>query len=101
MAAAPNNTSAQLTADEIDDILYLTRTNDTAELLPYLTQLSQHHGTTTAVPILAACVDEYSGNTAFHYAAANGSTGKPSSSSSSSSPAPKKNPTNHENPAAI
>ena len=72
--AAPN-TVPQLSADEIDDILYLTRTNDTAELLPYLSQLSQSHSSQSPASILEACVDEYSGNTAFHYAAANGSTG--------------------------
>ena len=65
-----------LSADEVDDILYLIRTNETAELLPYLSQLCQQHGTESPASILEACVDEYSGNTAFHFAAANGSTGE-------------------------
>ncbi|KAL1304162.1 hypothetical protein AAFC00_000589 [Neodothiora populina] len=65
---------ARLTADEIDDILYLTRTNDTAELLGYLSQLSQQHGAAGPHAVLEACVDEDSQNTAVHYAAANGST---------------------------
>lgn len=77
--AAPRN--IQLSDDEVDDILYLTRTNDTAELLPYLSQLSQQKGAESAVEILEACVDEDSGNTAIHYAAANGSTGSFSFSS--------------------
>lgn len=63
-----------LSADEIDDILYLTRTNESAELSTYLTQLSQSHSCTPAV-LLDACIDEESGNTALHYCAANGSTG--------------------------
>lgn len=67
-----------LGADEIDDILYLTRTNDSAELLPYLAQLSQQHSVPSCA-ILEACVDQDSGNTAIHYAAANGSTGTPQS----------------------
>lgn len=66
----------QLTADEIDDILYLTRTNDTAELLPYLSHLAQQYGAESPCAILEACVDSDTQNTAVHYAAANGSTGK-------------------------
>ncbi|KAF1346057.1 hypothetical protein BDV97DRAFT_359650 [Delphinella strobiligena] len=72
MAAARN---IKLSDDEVDDILYLTRTNETTELLQYLSQLSAQKGADSAVSILEACADEDSGNTAFHYAAANGSTG--------------------------
>jgi len=64
-----------LTPDEIDDVLYLTRTNDGPELLPYLSQLSQVHATDSPASILVACVDPESGNTPIHYAAANGFTG--------------------------
>lgn len=71
---------SQLTPDEIDDILYLTRTNDTAELLSYIQQVAENYALSPAW-VLEACVDEYTGNTVLHYAAANGSSGMLSSSS--------------------
>ncbi|OCK82110.1 ankyrin [Lepidopterella palustris CBS 459.81] len=60
-----------LTEDQIDDILYLSRTNETIELREYLDALSAEYKCSTAT-VLQAAVDAWSGNTALHYAAANG-----------------------------
>ncbi|KAF2491980.1 ankyrin [Lophium mytilinum] len=60
-----------LSEDAIDDLLYLARVNETSELSSYLSELcAQHHA--SAASILEAAVDEASGNTSLHYAAANG-----------------------------
>jgi len=64
----------QLSDDEVDDILYLTRTNESAELQQYLTQLSQQHKCSIAA-LLESTVDEDNANTPFHYCAANGYAG--------------------------
>lgn len=64
----------QLSDDEVDDILYLTRTNESAELQQYLTQLSQQHNCSIAA-LLESTVDEDNANTPFHYCAANGYAG--------------------------
>ncbi|KAI4751801.1 ankyrin [Aureobasidium sp. EXF-3400] len=61
----------QLSDDEVDDILYLTRTNESAELQQYLTQLSQQHNCSIAA-LLESTIDEDNANTPFHYCAANG-----------------------------
>ena len=60
-----------LTEDEIDDLLYIARSNDLPSLEPYLTHLAQQHAA-PASAILAAATDPASHNTALHYAAANG-----------------------------
>lgn len=59
-----------LTASEIDDLLYLTRTNDTPELIPLLHHLATKNSCTVA-KILLDCTDPDSGNTPLHYASAN------------------------------
>ena len=64
----------QLSDDEVDDILYLTRTNESVELQQYLTQLSQQHNCSIAA-LLESTVDEDNANTPFHYCAANGYAG--------------------------
>lgn len=65
-----------LTPEEIDDILYLTRTNDAAELLGYLSQLALSHGVESPCEVLEACIEEGSGNGIVHFAAANGFSGE-------------------------
>ncbi|KAF2734617.1 ankyrin [Polyplosphaeria fusca] len=60
-----------LDEDAIDEILYLARVNDTAELDKYLSELSTQTKHAKA-DLVAAAVDPYSNNTALHYAAANG-----------------------------
>ncbi|KAL1645759.1 ankyrin repeat-containing protein [Diplodia intermedia] len=72
MPATANPASLDLTEDEVDDLLYLARANETQDLPQYLQHLSQSHAGSSAADILAAAVDEASGNSALHYAAANG-----------------------------
>ncbi|GAB7342827.1 hypothetical protein MBLNU457_g0955t1 [Dothideomycetes sp. NU457] len=63
-----------LTADEIDDVLYLVRVNEQDELKSFISELAQKHSVTEAA-ILEASVDAESKNTAIHFCAANGLTG--------------------------
>jgi len=64
--------------DTIDEILYLARANEAAELATYLASLSAQTPQSQA-QLVAAAADPYSKNTALHYAAANGHVGtKPS-----------------------
>lgn len=60
--------------DAIDEILYLARANEIAELATYLTDLSTN-AKQTKTELVAAAADPYSNNTALHYAAANGHVG--------------------------
>ncbi|CBY00299.1 hypothetical protein IAQ61_011227 [Plenodomus lingam] len=60
-----------LDEEAIDDILYLARTNEAAELESYLSELSEKTKVSKA-ELLTEAVDPYSKNTALHYAAANG-----------------------------
>ncbi|KAF1847920.1 ankyrin repeat-containing protein YAR1 [Cucurbitaria berberidis CBS 394.84] len=62
---------AGLDEDAIDEILYLARANEAAELESYLSQLSAQTKRPTTELVIAA-VDPYSKNSALHYAAANG-----------------------------
>jgi glutamate mutase epsilon subunit len=64
-----------LEEDAIDEILYLARTNETAGLESYLSELSSQTKHARA-DLIAAAIDPYSKNTALHYAAANGHVGK-------------------------
>jgi hypothetical protein len=73
--ASGKATRIPLSDDEVDDILYLTRTNESAELQQYLTQLSQQHNCSIA-SLLESAIDEDNANTPFHYCAANGYAGK-------------------------
>ncbi|KAF2456672.1 ankyrin repeat-containing domain protein, partial [Lineolata rhizophorae] len=57
--------------DEIDDILFLARTNDFAELDVFFSECARKYACSKGA-VLTGAVDEMSGNTALHYAAANG-----------------------------
>jgi hypothetical protein len=67
--------TASLDEDSVGEILYLARANEADELSAFLdtlsaqTQRAKHE-------LLAAAVDPYTKNTALHYAAANGHSGK-------------------------
>ena len=60
--------------DAIDEILYLARANEVADLATYLSDLSAQAGRSKA-ELVAAAADPYSKNTALHFAAANGHVG--------------------------
>ncbi|KAL2354749.1 ankyrin repeat-containing domain protein [Cryomyces antarcticus] len=59
------------TEDEIDDLLYLTRTDETAALIQYIDELAQEHGCEKR-QVIEGCIDPESGNDCLHFAAANG-----------------------------
>jgi len=61
----------RLTEDEIDEILYLSRINEVSELSDYLISLSTKYDCAKEI-LFEAAVDPESGNSALHYAAANG-----------------------------
>ncbi|KAK3071496.1 ankyrin repeat-containing protein [Teratosphaeriaceae sp. CCFEE 6253] len=63
----------QLTADEIDDLLYFTRANEAQELHQMLAELSKRYACDTR-EVLEACLDQETSNTVLHYCAANGLT---------------------------
>jgi hypothetical protein len=63
-----------LEEDAVDEILYLARTNEAAELASYLSELSTQTKHSNS-ELVAAAVDPYSKNSALHYAAANGHNG--------------------------
>lgn len=66
-----------LTEDEIENVLYAARVNEPAELKQYLAEVQQRQGGgQSTFQILNAAADAESGNTALHYAAANGHTGE-------------------------
>lgn len=67
-------TNPQLTADEIDDLLYFTRVNEEQELRGLVSELAQKYQSPEST-ILEHCVDPASGNTVLHYCAANGLAG--------------------------
>lgn len=67
--------SPTLSEDDIDDLLYFARTNDIAELRALLSSLAAQN-TCSEAEILLAARDPDSGNTAAHYAAANGFDGR-------------------------
>ncbi|KAJ9629764.1 ankyrin repeat-containing protein [Taxawa tesnikishii (nom. ined.)] len=68
-------TPPQLTADEVDDILYLIRANEVEDLAQYLPELTKKYQCEQK-DVWEACVDPDSGNTALHFCAANGLTGE-------------------------
>ncbi|KAK8040936.1 hypothetical protein PG994_013943 [Apiospora phragmitis] len=92
----------KLTADEIDDLIYLARAGDDAELTVLLKELADREKVTIA-DVLDAAKDE-SGATCLHMAAANGQSkstsapAQPSSEESASSPE-QKQPTSYINVA--
>jgi len=62
-----------LTPDEIDDVLYLTRVDERDELLAFINELAQKYSTTSAA-VLESSIDPESHNNAIHFCAANGLT---------------------------
>ncbi|KAK4501796.1 hypothetical protein PRZ48_007605 [Zasmidium cellare] len=60
-----------LTFDEIDDLLYFTRANETQDLQQTIAELAQKYETSPKA-VLEAAVDPESGNTVLHYCSANG-----------------------------
>jgi hypothetical protein len=65
---------AILTEDEIDDVLYCARTNDVDELKNLIPTLFPKYGSQPTW-ILSQAVDDITGNSALHYASANGHLG--------------------------
>jgi hypothetical protein len=65
---------AGLDEDSIDEVLYLARANEAAELESYLGELATRTGR-SKVELLTAAIDPHSKNSALHYAAANGHNG--------------------------
>jgi hypothetical protein len=76
----PTQKMAGLDEDAIDEVLYLARTNEAAELESYLSEVSAQTKRSKA-EILIAAIDPYSKNSALHYGAANGHNGTVSASS--------------------
>lgn len=60
-----------LTFDEIDDLLYFTRANETQDLQQTIAELAQKYECSPKA-ILEAAVDPESGNTVLHFCSANG-----------------------------
>lgn len=67
----------QLTETEIDDLIYLSRTNELADFESELKTLAAREGCVIKDIVLAAR-DEMSGNGCLHMAAANGHVGSSS-----------------------
>jgi hypothetical protein len=65
---------SSLDQDSIDEILYLARANEPAELATYVAGLASQTGAAQPA-ILQGAVDPHSNNSALHYAAANGHNG--------------------------
>ena len=63
-----------LDEDAIDEILYLARANEAAELESFLSELSAQAKQSKA-DLVTAAIDPNSRNSALHYAAANGHNG--------------------------
>jgi len=77
---APSTPPVPLTEDQIDDLLYLSRTNESTELLSEIASiksclLASTPGITEAGIVLSA-IDPSTGNNILHMAAANGHTSK-------------------------
>lgn len=64
-----------LTIDEIDDLLYFTRVNESEDLKKTIAELAQRYQC-GAKEVLEAAVDPENGNSALHYCAANGLAGE-------------------------
>ncbi|KAH8731899.1 ankyrin repeat-containing domain protein [Phaeosphaeriaceae sp. PMI808] len=62
---------ATLDEDAIDEVLYLARVNEAAELATYLSELSAQMKRSSA-ELVALAIDPFTKNGALHYAAANG-----------------------------
>jgi len=60
-----------LTADEIDDLLYFTRANESQDLQQSTKELAQKYDCPPQ-HVLEACIDPETGNSTLHYCSANG-----------------------------
>lgn len=69
------STMQSLAEDEVEDLLYLARANETDELKQFIAELAQKYSVHQA-QIPAAAIDAESGNGALHFAAANGHIGE-------------------------
>lgn len=69
-----DNSAATLSPDEIDEVLYLVRVNETDELQAYLSSLATQYSSSPG-SIITQCIDPESGNTVLHFCAANGFAG--------------------------
>ncbi|KAF2096207.1 hypothetical protein NA57DRAFT_78975 [Rhizodiscina lignyota] len=67
----PIELAVSLTEDEIDDILYLSRAGEAAELQEFLNDLSKKYNVSQA-DVICNAADAESGNNAVHYTSANG-----------------------------
>lgn len=67
------STPPPLVFDEIDDLLYFTRANETQELQQCLHELAQKHQCQSKA-VLEAAIDPETGNTVLHFCSANGLT---------------------------
>lgn len=70
----PAATLPPLTEDEIDDLIYYTRSSDLPALISEVESLSEKHKCPQSI-ILEATIDEDSGCNLLHYAGANGDEG--------------------------
>jgi hypothetical protein len=64
-----------ITEEETDDVLYCARANEIEELKNFVPTLFPKYGTQPAW-IISQAVDAETGNTALHYASANGHDGQ-------------------------
>lgn len=67
----PATVVPELSIDEIDDLLFYTRTNDETSLQTLTADLAKKFCCPLAT-VLEACIDPEDGNTAIHYCSANG-----------------------------
>ena len=67
----PSATGPELKLDDIDDLIYFTRANESNDLKTTISELSQKHNCKEG-DIIAGTIDPDSGNTLLHYASANG-----------------------------
>jgi hypothetical protein len=74
------STMTALDEDSIDEILYLARANEPAELATYVAGLASQTGAAQPA-LLQGAIDPHSKNSALHYAAANGHNGASASAS--------------------
>lgn len=65
----------KLSEDEVDDLLYCARAGETSEFKETVTALAKQYNRYD-IEIVAAAVDEYSGNGCLHMAGGNGHLGK-------------------------
>jgi uncharacterized protein len=65
---------AELTEDEVDDLMYFARSNEIEDLKTHAAELCQKYGVPPST-IFQSALDPLSGNTVLHLASANGHLG--------------------------